>query len=265
MTKTALFIVDVQGDFLPPDGSLMVPAGLLVKPAIISLLTDPKYKWDYVVASQDYHPPGHISFASSHPGHRVYSDIELKDGRGILYEQKLWPDHCVQGTKGCEIAPDLAAKIAERGDTAKLVRKGWHKDVEAYSAFDGYLTDFSNPADPPSEIDPQPARKIVQWLRDQGVTKVVVAGLAAELCVAHTALSAVASRFQTAILQPATRAIEERDAEEQWDKLCAVGARIIGRANRPRTLRWEDELDQWLAAEKAGAWPEWKNKNNGTA
>ncbi|BEI85577.1 hypothetical protein CcaverHIS002_0509780 [Cutaneotrichosporon cavernicola] len=261
MGKTALIIVDVQGDFLPPDGSLMVPAGLLVAPTILDLLKDQKYNWDYVVVSQDYHPTGHISFASSHPGHKVFSDIELKDGRGILYEQKLWPDHCVQGTKGCEIAPELVAKLSKRGDTVKLVRKGWHKDVEAYSAFDGYMTDFNNPADPPTEIDYQPQRKIVQWLREQGVTKVVVTGLAAELCVSHTALSAVASRFQTAVLQPATRALEDRDAEEQWDKLCAVGARVIGRSNRPRTLRWEDELKQWLAAEDAGAWPDWKKKN----
>ncbi|GMK54470.1 hypothetical protein CspeluHIS016_0110560 [Cutaneotrichosporon spelunceum] len=260
MGKVALFIVDVQGDFLPPDGSLQVPAGLLVPPAIISLLRDHKYHWDYIVVSQDYHPPGHISFASSHPGHKVYSDVELKDGRGILYEQKLWPDHCIQGTKGCEIEPELAAKLAKRGDIVKLVRKGWHKDVEAYSAFDGYMSDFNNPAVPPTELDLQPQRKIVQWLREQGVTKVVVTGLAAEHCVAHTALSAVASRFQTAVLQPATRAIEDRDAEEQWDKLCAVGARVIGRSNRPRTLRWEDELTRWLATDNAGAWPDWKQK-----
>lgn len=73
--------------------------------------------------NKDYHPEGHISFASSHPGHKVYSDLELKDARGILYEQKLWPDHCIQGTKGCEIAPEIMERIVKRGDKAKLVRK----------------------------------------------------------------------------------------------------------------------------------------------
>lgn len=72
---------------------------------------------------KDYHPEGHISFASSHPGHKLYSDIELKDARGVLYEQKLWPDHCIQGSKGAEIAPEIMQRLVKRGDSAKLVRK----------------------------------------------------------------------------------------------------------------------------------------------
>ncbi|TXT06108.1 hypothetical protein VHUM_03581 [Vanrija humicola] len=193
---------------------------------------------------QDYHPEGHISFASSHPGHKAYQTIETRDARGFDYEQMLWPDHCVQGTKGAEIHADLLPKLQAYGDKFKLIRKGFHKGVEAYSAFDGVISDGANPPDLPTEIDPQPARKIVQALRAEGITKVVVVGLAGDICVSHTALSALSSRFDTAVYLPATRAINGRDADENFDKLVAFGGSTIG---NKKSDRWYEQLNTWVA------------------
>ncbi|KAL1409742.1 hypothetical protein Q8F55_003739 [Vanrija albida] len=244
--KVALIVVDVQNDFLPPTGSLQVPGGLEVVPAISELLDGKKlnHKWDLVVASQDFHPEGHISFASSHPGHKKFQTIETRDARGFDYEQMLWPDHCIQGTRGSEIHADLLPKLQAYGDKFKLIRKGFHKGVEAYSAFDGVISDASNPPELPTEIDPQPTRKIVEALRAEGIKKVVVVGLAGDFCVSHTALSALSSRFDTAVYLPATRAINGRDADENFDKLVAFGGTTIG---NKKSDRWADQLNAWIA------------------
>ena len=123
MSKTALLIIDVQNDFLPPHGALAAPHGDRVLPPIKVLLdTSKSWDWKTVVASQDYHPPRHISFASTH-GEEPFGTKVLKDYYGREYTQMLWPDHCVQGSEGAQIDKGLRDTFELWKDRMKLVRK----------------------------------------------------------------------------------------------------------------------------------------------
>src|SRR5690554_56776 len=120
MTEHALIVVDVQNDFCP-GGALAVPEGDAVVPVINRLIE----RFEHTLVTQDWHPAGHLSFASSHPGHKPYDVIEVPYG-----EQILWPDHCVQGTHGAEFHPDLAWQRAEL-----IIRKGFRREIDSYSTF----------------------------------------------------------------------------------------------------------------------------------
>ena len=177
--KAALIAVDVQNDFCP-GGALAVPGGDEVIGPINRLIE----AFETVVLTQDWHPPGHSSFASSHPGRAPFSSIEMFYG-----QQTLGPDHCVQGTPGAAFHPEL------RRDKARLIiRKGIHPSIDSYSTF------FEN--------DRQTPTGLAGFLREHGIEHVVLAGLALDYCVAYSALDARVHGFQVTVVADACRAID---------------------------------------------------------
>jgi nicotinamidase/pyrazinamidase len=177
----ALLVVDVQHDFLP-GGALAVPGG----DAIIPLVNRLALRFAHVVLTQDWHAARHASFASSHPGKVPYETIMLPYG-----EQVLWPDHCVQGTFGAQLSPALDIPHAEL-----LVRKGYRRDVDSYSAF--------------VEADGVTRTGLAGYLRERGFTRVFLAGLATDFCVAYSALDARNAGFDAVVVEDACRAIDTR-------------------------------------------------------
>lgn len=177
--KTALIVVDVQNDFCP-GGALAVPDGHAVVPIINRLMAEV----DLVVATQDWHPADHGSFASQHAGKRPFDSIELA---GL--PQVLWPDHCVQGTQGAAFAERLSVPHAQA-----VIRKGWHAHTDSYSAF--------------LEADRKTRTGLAGLLRERGVRRVYLAGLALDFCVAWSALDARAAGFEVVVVRDACRAID---------------------------------------------------------
>ncbi|KAK8850402.1 hypothetical protein IAR55_004320 [Kwoniella newhampshirensis] len=240
MPKAALILVDVQYDFLPPDGALAVPNGREILPVIEGLLNRDEWDWPVIIASQDYHPPKHISFASSHPPHEPFSKPSLTNANGEEYEQTLWPDHCVQGTIGAAIEKGVRHQIKVWGDRVKIVRKGSNIGIEAYSAFEGYLTEAIDPAEPPSDHEPQPAESpLTRDLRDNGVDTVVIVGLASDFCVKSTALSAIDASFRTILVAPGMRGISSSDERDAWAKIEGLGGLVVGKEGQGG---WERRL-----------------------
>ena len=176
---TALIVVDVQNDFCP-GGALAVGGGHAIMPVINALV--PRY--EQVVVTQDWHPQGHASFASTHHGREPFETIDMPYGT-----QVLWPDHCVQGTPGAELHPDLRVTSAQL-----VIRKGWHQGVDSYSAF--------------READRRTLTGLAGYLRERGVEEVHVVGLATDYCVAWTALDAAGAGFKATVIEDACRAID---------------------------------------------------------
>ncbi|WRT70555.1 uncharacterized protein IL334_007553 [Kwoniella shivajii] len=249
--NTALLIIDVQYDFLPPSGSLAVPNGDEILPIIHNLIDKEKWDWPVIVASQDYHPKKHISFASSHPPQNPFELLTLTDARGTEYNQTLWPDHCVQGTRGAEIEYSLKDKLTKWEGDVKLVRKGTHDGLEAYSAFEGYITDFENPSESspersnehPGELRSAEESSLSLCLKERGVHKVVLVGLATDFCVLQTALSALSSSFKTLLLGPGIRGISPEDSKNAMDKIQQLGGKIISGDDG---ADWENQVDGWI-------------------
>ena len=175
----ALLLIDIQNDFLP-GGRLAVPEG----DAIIPLINALQPRFDLVVATQDWHPAGHESFASSHAGRAPFDQIDL---HGL--PQVLWPDHCLQASPGAELAPGLHPHRIEA-----VFRKGTDPKIDSYSAF------FDN--------GHRKSTGLTDYLRGRGVTQVYVAGLAGDYCVYYSALDALAAGFTTFVITDATRAID---------------------------------------------------------
>ncbi|ADV20010.1 nicotinamidase [Cryptococcus gattii E566] len=219
-TSTALIIVDVQNDFLPPTGALAVPNGREVLPVITELL-DPTWNWAVVLVSQDYHPKGHISFASAHPPHKAYTQMPLINAHGESYIQTLWPDHCVEGTAGADIESGVADALAKRGN-------GIHLELEAYSAF--------------QETLPPKTSELTEFLLAQGVNKVVVTGIATDFCVLQTALSSLASSFATLLIAPAMRAISPGYEGKTFEAVESLGGVVLGRNGE----EWKTKLSEWI-------------------
>ena len=163
----ALIVVDVQKDFLET-GALPVKEGSQVVPVINRII--PKFK--NVVFTQDWHPEGHISFASSHPGEALYSMIDVSYGK-----QVLWPEHCVQDTAGAEFVEGL-----NTDNGVCFVKKGAHPNIDSYSAF--------------LEADRKTKTDLAVWLKSQGINEVFVCGLATDFCVSWTALDAADEGFE---------------------------------------------------------------------
>jgi nicotinamidase/pyrazinamidase len=178
VANRALIVVDVQNDFCP-EGALAVPDGDAVVPVINSLLP----AFGVAVATQDWHPPGHASFASSHPG-RLPLEVIPIDG----IPQVLWPDHCVQGSFGAEFHADLDLRAIRA-----VVRKGTDARVDSYSGF------RDNRADRPTGL--------AGLLRELGVAAVAVVGLATDYCVAATARDALELGFAAEVWLPACRPV----------------------------------------------------------
>jgi len=197
VSGACLVVVDVQNDFIP-GGALAVPRGDEVVPVISRLAA----RFESVVLTQDWHPRGHASFASSHPGRKPLQSIELAYGT-----QVLWPDHCVQGTSGAAFHPDLDVTKAQL-----VIRKGHHRDIDSYSAF--------------LEADRKTTTGLAGYLKERGFTALYVCGLATDFCVAWTALDARAAGFGTTVLEDACRAIDlDGSLARAWADLAAAGVK----------------------------------------
>ena len=177
--RDVFLVVDVQNDFCP-GGGLGVPNGDQVVPAINRLAKH----FAHVVLTQDWHPAGHSSFASSHAGKKPFDTIEAAYGAQIL-----WPDHCVQGTRGAEFRSDLAVTKAEL-----ILRKGYHPAIDSYSAF--------------YENDRQTPTGLGGYLRERGFSRVFLAGLAFDFCVRYSAEDAHREGFTAIVFEDACRAID---------------------------------------------------------
>ncbi|MGV3539780.1 MAG: bifunctional nicotinamidase/pyrazinamidase [Rufibacter sp.] len=194
----ALLLIDIQNDFIP-GGALAVPDG----DAIIPLVNSLQPHFDLVVATQDWHPARHKSFASQHPGKHLFETVELQ---GL--EQVLWPDHCVQGTAGAEFSPALDMSRVEA-----IFRKGTNPEIDSYSGFydNGHLKSTA----------------LAEYLHGKGVTDVYVAGLAADFCVYFTAKDALQEGFNTYFIEDATRAISEEGFAKAKADLISKGGHLI--------------------------------------
>lgn len=174
-----LIVIDVQNDFCP-GGALAVAGGDLVIEPIHRLAR----RFEHVILTQDWHTPDHFSFASAHAGKKPYEQIELSYGM-----QTLWPEHCVQGTRGAEFHPDLKLTKAEL-----ILRKGFRREIDSYSAF------FENDRTTPTGL--------CGYLKERELTRVFLAGLAYDYCVGYSALDARRLGFPVVILRDACRAID---------------------------------------------------------
>ena len=197
--KSVLLVIDVQNCFLP-GGSLAVKDGDQVVPLINRIAKG----FANVVMTQDWHTAGHVSFASSHPGKKPFEVIDLSYGK-----QVLWPDHCVQGTEGAALSKDLSIPQAEL-----ILRKGFHKDVDSYSAF--------------TEADGKTSTGLAKYLEARGLRRVFVAGLATDFCVAWSALDARKAGFETYVVEDACRGIDTQGSlAKAWADMDKAGVKRI--------------------------------------
>jgi nicotinamidase/pyrazinamidase len=201
--QSALIVVDVQNGFVA-GGGLPVKDGEAVVPVINRLAP----LFSNVVVTQDWHPPGHASFASSHPGKQPFDTIELSYG-----SQVLWPDHCVQGTNDAALHPDLNLPSAQL-----IIRKGFHPGVDSYSAF--------------VEADHVTTTGLAGYLHARGIRRLFVCGLATDFCVAWTALDGRRAGFEAGVIEDATRAIDlDGSLAAAWVQMSAAGVQRIQSAD----------------------------------
>lgn len=197
--SSVLIVVDVQNDFCP-GGALAVPGGNEVGPLINQLAR----RFEHVVLTQDWHPAGHASFASSHSGKKPFDTAEMPYGT-----QVLWPDHCVQGTRGAAFHETLDIRHAEM-----IVRKGYRKGVDSYSGF--------------LEADRKTPTGLGGYLKERGLTRAYVVGLATDFCVAWTALDARGFGLTAAVIEDACRGIDAPTVPggtlaKAWADMAAAG------------------------------------------
>ncbi|MDV7214146.1 bifunctional nicotinamidase/pyrazinamidase [Azotobacter beijerinckii] len=195
-----LLVIDLQNDFCA-GGALAVAGADELVPTINRLAEG----FAHVALTQDWHPPGHRSFAASHPGRRPFETVRLAYG-----EQTLWPEHCVQGTPGAEFHPELAIPQAEL-----ILRKGYRAEVDSYSAF--------------HENDRCTPTGLAGYLRERGLRRLFLAGLATDVCVHYTALDARLAGFETVLLLDACRAIDcDGSLAAALEAMRAAGVEILG-------------------------------------
>ena len=206
MRKTdCLIVVDVQNDFCP-GGALAVPRG----DEIVPLVNRIAQRFEIVVLTQDWHPAGHASFASSHPGRKPFETVRLRYGK-----QVLWPEHCVQGTPGAAFHAALETRGAQL-----VIRKGHHAKVDSYSAF--------------LEADRRTRTGLDGYLKSRGVKRVFCVGLATDFCVAWTALDARRYGLQAVVIEDACRAIDtEGSLAAAWQAMRKAGVRRLGAESPP--------------------------------
>jgi nicotinamidase/pyrazinamidase len=190
-----LLIIDVQNDFCT-GGALAVADGEAVVPVINRLAE----RFDHVALTQDWHPPGHSSFATAHPGSAAFDVISMPYG-----QQTLWPDHCVQGTPGAAFHPQLATVRAEL-----VIRKGFRPEIDSYSAF--YENDRRTPTG------------LAGYLRERGIQRIFLAGLATDFCVHYSAVDARRLGFDTVVIEAGCRAIDLAGSlEAAWAAMAEAG------------------------------------------
>jgi nicotinamidase/pyrazinamidase len=192
-------VTDVQNCFIP-GGTLAVPKGDEIVPMVNALAA----RFENVIITQDWHPPGHASFASSHAGKKPFETTQLPYG-----EQVLWPDHAVQGTRDAELHPDLDIPHAQL-----VIRKGYHKSVDSYSVF--------------YEADHKTDTGLTGYLRRRGIDRVFLCGLATDYCVAWSALDARREGFETYVIEDACRAIDLKGSlAKAWADMTKAGVKRI--------------------------------------
>jgi nicotinamidase/pyrazinamidase len=197
--NSALLVIDVQNCFLP-GGSLAVKDGDQVIPVINRLAKG----FANVVMTQDWHTAGHTSFASAHAGKKPFEIIDLAYGK-----QVLWPDHCVQGTEGAALSRDLSIPQAEL-----VIRKGYHKDVDSYSAF--------------TEADGKTTTGLAAYLKARNLERLFIAGLATDFCVAWTAIDARKAGFDAYVVEDACRGIDTQGSlAKAWSDMANAGVKRI--------------------------------------
>jgi nicotinamidase/pyrazinamidase len=195
-----LLIIDVQNDFCP-GGALAVADGDAVVPVVNRLAE----KFDHVVLTQDWHPAGHSSFATSHPGAAPFASIAMPYG-----EQTLWPDHCIQGSAGAAFHPKLETTRAEL-----VIRKGFRSAIDSYSAF--YENDRKTPTG------------LAGYLRERGLRRVFLAGLATDYCVHYSAVDAHRLGFDTVLVEAGCRAIDLAGSlDAAWTSMAEAGVQRVG-------------------------------------
>ncbi len=196
----ALIVIDVQNDFCP-GGALAVPGGDAVVPQINAMMEE----YRAIVLTQDWHPADHLSFASQHDGQDPFRTVEMDYGT-----QVLWPDHCVQGSGGADFHPDLHTDPADL-----VIRKGFRREIDSYSAF------FENDRETPTGLE--------GYLRDRGVTRVMLVGLATDFCVNYSALDAARLGFHVTVDLSACRAIDlDGSLGAALEGMKDVGVQLIG-------------------------------------
>jgi nicotinamidase/pyrazinamidase len=194
-----LLVVDVQNDFCP-GGALEIPDADQVVPVVNRVA----WHFPHSVVTQDWHPAGHLSFASSHPGRKPFDVTTLSYGHQIL-----WPDHCVQNTAGAELRADLALPRAEL-----IVRKGFRRDIDSYSAF--------------YENDHKTSTGLEGYLRQRGFGHVVLVGLALDFCVRYSAEDAVAAGFKVSVVMDGCWAIDtDSSLDATRDSFRKLGVHMI--------------------------------------
>ena len=197
--QAVLIVVDVQNGFMP-GGGLPVARGDEVVPIINAL----SQQFANVVLTQDWHPAGHASFASSHTGKQPYEVMQMPYG-----PQVLWPDHCVQGTQDAALHKDLQIPHAQL-----IIRKGFHAGVDSYSAF--------------QEADRKTSTGLAAYLKARNLSEVHVCGLATDFCVAWTALDARSAGFEVSVHEAACRAIDLNGSlQAAWEQMRAAGVQRV--------------------------------------
>ena len=200
---STLIVIDVQNCFLP-GGSLAVKDGEQVVPIINRLAKS----FANVVMTQDWHTPGHVSFATTHSGKKPFETVNLPYGK-----QVLWPDHCVQGTESASLSKDLAVPHA-----GLVIRKGFNKNVDSYSAF--------------TEADGKTTTGLAAYLKARKVKRVFLAGLATDYCVAWSALDARKASFETYVIEDACRGIDlQGSLAKAWADMTKAGVKRIQSAD----------------------------------
>ncbi len=195
----ALLIIDVQNDFCP-GGALEVPNGDQVVPVINKLAGH----FDHVIQTQDWHPEGHSSFASSHEGKGPFETIEMPYG-----EQMLWPDHCVQSTGGSDFHPDLITN-----PTQLIIRKGFRKEIDSYSAF--YENDMETPTG------------LTGYLNERRIDSLFACGLATDFCVKWSVIDGLKEGFKVTVIEDAVRGIDiDGSVDKAWNEMEEAGAERI--------------------------------------
>jgi nicotinamidase/pyrazinamidase len=204
INKSVLLLVDIQPDFMP-GGALPVGGGDGILPGVRQLLEEGEF--GLYVATQDWHPRGHVSFASSHPGREPFDQIDLYG-----HPQTLWPDHCVQGTTGARLHPALPWDRV-----AAIVRKGMDPRCDSYSG-------FRNNWDAAGQ---RPPTGLAGYLRERGISEVHVCGLARDVCVMYSAEDAASEGFDTWVLWDLTRPVDPGSDEAVRRGLMESGVRVI--------------------------------------
>lgn len=195
----ALLIVDLQNDFCE-GGALEVPDGSTIVPTVNKLI----HSFDAIIQTQDWHPEGHASFASSHKGKKPNDTIEMDYG-----SQVLWPDHCVQGSEGAEFHPDLTTNKSQ-----VIIRKGFRPQIDSYSAF------FEN--------DQETKTGLTGYLKTRGITDLYTVGLATDFCVKWSVLDGLKEGFNMYIVEDAVKGIDiDGSVDTAWDEMKSEGVQVV--------------------------------------